>query len=600
MPNLLGIDIGTSGCKAILIDESGRLLAQASAEYPVSMPKPTWSEQNPEDWWQGVQACLRELGGGFWNEGGGSLEDGSDSGFLAQLKKLAKFPEGHSELVAQMRDLERRRDDYVRTMTGVEPEQPTTDTQQPTTFGAFGLTGQMHGAVFLDGEGQVIRPAILWNDQRTAEECAEIDRVVGADVVRWVTCNPPLTGFQLPKLLWLRKHEPENFARVRTVLLPKDYIRFKLTGVLATDVSDASGTGLFDVRGRRWSQVVAEKLGINLGLFPACFESSAVVGRVVLRGFQEAPQEVAAREVVSESNKDRRRISLETGGTLAGDLLGSESAARVGARNIAQRADATSGISVVAGAGDQAAGAVGTGTVKPGIISVSLGTSGVVFACLDEPKCDADGALHTFCHANGAWHAMGVMLSCGGALSWYRRVMRPALSFAEIDTEAQGAVAGCDGLTFLPYLSGERSPHNDPNARGAWVGLTLSHGAAEMSRSVIEGVTFGLRDSLERLKMLGVHCEEIRVTGGGAKSRFWVQIIADVFQARCCTLEADEGPAFGASLLAGIGMGLWKDVAEACDATVKVREVFEPSGVDYGEAYGRFRGLYPALRNVEP
>lgn len=489
MPNLLGIDVGTSGCKAILIDEWGQIFAQATAEYPVSMPKPTWSEQNPEDWWQAVQACLDGVGRGLWVVGG----------------------EGPS---------------------------------------AIGLTGQMHGAVFLDDKGEVIRPAILWNDQRTAEECADIDRVVGADVVRGATCNPPLTGFQLPKLLWLRRHEPENYARVRYVLLPKDYIRFKLTGVLATDVSDASGTGLFDVVQRRWSEVVAGKLGIDLGLFPACFESSVMTGGL----------------------KPLAKAALKTPHSKSDD------------------------IPVVAGAGDQAAGAVGTGTVKPGIISVSLGTSGVVFASLDEPKCDPDGALHTFCHANGAWHAMGVMLSCGGAVSWYRRAMRPNSTFAEIDEEAQRAAPGCDGLTFLPYLSGERSPHNDPTARGAWAGLTLSHGTAEVSRSVLEGVTFGLRDSLEKLKMLGVNCQEIRVTGGGAKSRFWVQMIADVFQARCCTLEADEGPAFGAALLAGVGIGVWKDVQEACEATVKIREWIEPSGMDYGEPYAWFRSLYPALR----
>lgn len=489
MRELLGIDIGTSGCKAILIDETGRVLAQASAEYPVSRPKPTWSEQDPEDWWCGVRECLSGIG------------------------------------------------------------------QKAGRVDAIGLTGQMHGAVFLDGEGRVIRPAILWNDQRTVEECGEIDRVVGAEVVREITCNPPLTGFQLPKLLWLRKHEPENYARVRYVLLPKDYIRFKLTGELATDASDASGTGLFDVGRREWSEVMARKLGIDLRLFPACFESSSIVGRV-----------------------------LGIRGSLAGD--------------IALESDATN-IPVVAGAGDQAAGAVGTGTVSPGTVSVSLGTSGVVFAPLDVPRCDPEGALHTFCHANGRWHAMGVMLSCGGALSWYRRVMRPGLTFAEIDAEAQSATAGCDGLTFLPYLSGERSPHNDPNARGAWVGLTMSHGSAELSRSVLEGITFGLRDSLERIKLLGVDCREIRVTGGGARSAFWMQMIADVFGAKCSTLEVDEGPAFGAALLAGIGVGVWKDLGEACEATVKVKREFVPSGVSYEDSYRRFRGLYPALRGTD-
>jgi xylulokinase len=494
MPNLLGIDIGTSGCKAVLIDERGKVLAETSAEYPVSMPKPTWSEQSPEDWWAGVQDCLRHL----------------------------------------------------------YSQQPTANSGQ---LAAIGVTGQMHGAVFLDDNGEVIRPAILWNDQRTAQECLEIEEAIGRVEIRRITCNPPLTGFQLPKLLWLRKHEPENFARVRTVLLPKDYIRFKLTGEIATDVTDASGTGLFDVPGRKWSEEIASRLGIDLGLFPACHESSTVMGRGAMTGF------------VSE------------------------------ARDIALEGDATAGIPVVAGAGDQAAGAVGTGTASPGIISVSLGTSGVVFACLEEPQFDPEGALHTFCHANGRWHAMGVMLSCGGALSWYRNAVRPGTRFSEIDEEAERARPGCDGLTFLPYLSGERSPHNDPHARGAWAGLTLSHGGPQMSRSVLEGVTFGLFDSLERIKRLGGECREIRVTGGGAKSRFWRQLIADVFQAECSTLAVDQGPAFGAALLAGVGIGIWSSVEAACAATVTLGEAVQPSGIDYSEPYRRFRSLYPALKD---
>lgn len=463
MAKLLGIDVGTSGCKVLLIDENGTVLKQASAEYPLSVPQPLWSEQNPEDWWNGVQACLREIG---------------------------------------------------------------------ETPDAIGVTGQMHGAVFLDENDAVIRPAILWNDQRTVAECEEIDDTVGAERVMAITGNPPLTGFQAPKLLWLRNHELSNYQRLRSLLLPKDYIRMKLTGQKATEVSDASGTGLLDINKRDWSREMMAMLEIDPSIFPACFESS----------------------VVSARTPDR--------------------------------------IPVVGGGGDQAAGAVGTGAVRPGIISVSLGTSGVVFTAIDAPNYDPRGAAHTFCHANGAWHAMGVMLSCGGALRWYRDTFRPRASYDEISTGAAMIAPGSDGVTFLPYLTGERCPHNDPFARGVFAGLTLGTTQNHIARAVFEGISFGLLDGMELLRSLGASAHEIRVTSGGAKSRFWVQMLADMFGTPCVTLESDEGPAFGAAILAGVGLGVWPDVGAGCDATVRTKETVNPSGTDYRSAYVKYRSLY--------
>lgn len=474
MAKLLGIDVGTSGCKVLLIDEFGTVLKQASAEYPLSVPRPMWSEQNPEDWWAGVQKCLAEIG------------------------------------------------------------EPNPD--------AIGVTGQMHGAVFLDENGEVIRPAILWNDQRTVAECAQIDETVGKDRVRAITCNPPLTGFQAPKILWLRNHEPQNFSRLRSILLPKDYIRFKLSGVKATEVSDASGVGLLDVPARKWSAEMLEKLGINPSWLPEVSESDVVTAK-----------------------------------TDGAGILGA-------------------GIPICGGGGDQAAGAVGTGAVKPGVISVSLGTSGVVFTALDRPEYDPVGAAHTFCHANRGWHVMGVMLSCGGALRWYRDTLCSGMTYDEISAEAASVNPGCEGLTFLPYLTGERTPHNNPNARAAWAGLTLSHSRKDLSRSVFEGISFGLLDGMNLLKGLGASATEIRLTSGGAKSSFWAQMLSDMFKKPCVTLTSDEGPAMGAAILAGVSINIWPNVGVACAAVVGVKDHFEPSGVEYDLAYLRYRKLYEQIR----
>lgn len=469
MARLLGIDVGTSGVKALSIDERGHLLAKASAPLELSVPRPLWSEQNPDDWWTAVQKCLAAL-----------PEDVPD---------------------------------------------------------AVGLTGQMHGATFLDDARQVIRPAILWNDQRTAEECLEIDRLVGPGRLRAITGNPPLTGFQLPKILWLRRHEPEAFARVRHVVLPKDFVRERLTGVLATDVADASGVGALDLAERHWSGEVLDAVGLSADLFPRIFESDQITGTT------------------------------------------------------------PTGVPVVAGAGDQAAAAVGTGVVTPGVVTISVGTSGVVAAAVPAPQPDPAGAVHVFGHANRGYFAMGVMLSCGGAVRWLRDTLYAGEEYPVIDAEADSVPPGCDGLTFLPYLSGERCPHLDPDARAAWVGMTLAHGRGHLARAVLEGASFGLRDCYDRLTALGADAAQVRVNGGGAHSPLWRQLLADVLQRPVVTLEVDEGPAFGAALLAGVGIGVWPNVAVAAREAVRVAGETPPSGTRYDEALSRFRGLYQRLRD---
>jgi xylulokinase len=473
MARLLGIDIGTSGCKVILIDEAGTILRQVSAEYPISVPQAGWTEQNPQDWWTGVESCLAEI------------------------------------------------------------NEPAPD--------AIGVTGQMHGSVFLDAQGEVVRPALLWNDQRTVLECEQIEQTVGSERLKELTCNPALTGFQLPKLLWLRNNEPQNFAQVRQVLLPKDYIRFKLTGAYATEVSDASGTGIFDVKNRTWSEPVASALGISLDLFPQVFESDQITAPTT------------------------------------------------------QQPNLNAGIPVVGGGGDQAAAAVGTGAVEPGIISVSLGTSGVVFTSIPSNEHDPSGAAHTFCHANRGWHAMGVMLSCGGALRWYRDTLGGVRTYDQIAASAASATTD-SGMTFLPYLTGERCPHIDPAARAGFAGFGLESTQADFDRAVFEGLSFGLLGAFNLLKGLGATATEIRVTSGGSKSDFWVQMLADCFGAPCVRLSVDEGPAMGAAILAGVGIDIWPNVETACKAVVKVAGSIAPGDTDYSASFDRYSSLYPALK----
>ncbi|MDI7247220.1 MAG: xylulokinase [Bacillota bacterium] len=499
MPLLLGIDIGTSGTKVIVMDEDGGIVASATEVYPLHTPRPNWAEQDPADWWAAAVGAIRR-----------ACERG-----------------------------------------GVEP----------ADIGCVGLTGQMHGLVLLDEKDQVLRPAILWCDQRTMDECRWIIGAVGgAERLRELTCNPALTGFTAPKIVWVRDHEPDVYKKIRKVLLPKDYIRFMLTGEYATEVSDASGTLLFDVEDRRWSHDVLGALGVSEDWLPRCYESPEVTGRVT---------EAAARET-----------------------------------GLAE------GTPVVGGGGDQAAGAVGSGIVKPGAISVTVGTSGVVFAYMDEPALDAEGRLHTFCHAvPGKWHAMGVTLGAGGSMRWFRDALCEAEvavarcagtdPYEIITAEAAHAEPGCEGLVFLPYVAGERTPYPDPNARGVFFGLSLRHTKAHMARAVMEGVAFSLRDCLELVKALGVSIGELRVSGGGARSTLWRQIIADVFGSPLVTLEVTEGPAYGAALLAGVGAGVYRSVPEACERTIKPAGVTEPelSGVGlYEEYYGLYRDLYPRLK----
>jgi xylulokinase len=498
LAHLLGLDIGTSGTKGVIIDENGVVVGRSVAEYPLHIPRPLWAEQDPADWWRGACEAAR----------GAIADAGLGSGDI----------------------------------------------------GGVGLSGQMHGSVFLDGSDNVIRPAILWCDQRTAAQCEWIDRQVGHDKVLAETANPVLTGFQAPKIVWLRDEEPGNFAKVKSVLLPKDYVRLLMTGERATDVSDASGTSLLNVPKRDWSQVMLQGADIPREWLPPVFESQEITGRVT------------------------------------------ESAAA--AMGLA------AGTPVVAGTGDQAGGAVGNGIVKPGVVSSTVGTSGVVFAFSDKPTMDPQGRVHTFCHAvPGKWHVMGVMLSAGGSLRWYRDTLaapeveeakRRGVDPYEVITEGAATVpVGCDGLVFLPYLSGERTPYADPNARGVFFGLTLSHTRNHMARAVLEGVAFGLRDSFEILKEMGVPISEVRASGGGARSALWRSIQASVTGFAHVTINIDEGPAFGVALLAGVGTGAWSTVEEACAATIRVESRTDPAPADrsiYEKLYATYRAVYRQLK----
>jgi len=503
MAACLGIDVGTSGTKALAVAPDGRILAAASASYPCVHPKPLWSEQDPDDWWKATVKVIRTV------------------------VKQAKL--------------------------------------KPADVAAIGLSGQMHGSVFLDKSDKVIRPAILWNDQRTAAECEEIEsRAGGRDELIQMVANPALTGFTAPKILWLRNREPRNFARTVKVLLPKDEIRRRLTGEFATEVSDASGTLLLDVVNRRWSTALLEKLDLDPDLLPRCYESEEVTGTLL-------PE-------------------------------------------VANQLGLTTKCKVVGGAGDCAAGAVGNGIVKPGLLATSIGTSGVVFVHSDEPQFDPQGRLHTFCHAvRGKWHMMGVVLSAGGSLQWFQDALcsspsksggrRATVSFEQLCEEASATPAGAEGLQFLPYLAGERTPHLDPNARGALIGITLAHGRGHVVRAIMEGVTFALRDSLAIIEELGVPVKQVRAGGGGAKNAFWRQMQADVFGKVVHAMAADEGPGYGVALLAAVGAGHYKNITEACAATVKTTDASKPDAKTkktYDRAFPVFQRLYAALRNEFP
>ena len=490
----LGIDIGTSGTKSLAIDEKGAILASATVEYPIYHPKPGWSEQDPADWWEATIRTVR------------------------QLTRKAKL--------------------------------------KAADVKGIGLSGQMHGSVFLDKSDAVLRPALLWNDQRTAAECAEIEQRAGgrAKLIRMVS-NPALTGFTAPKILWLRNHEPRHYEKVHKVLLPKDYIRFRLTGEYATEVSDASGTLLLDVSKRRWCTALLDKLELDPGILPACYESEEVSGQLTA--------------------------------------------------TVAQKLGLAPGTPVVGGGGDQAAGAVGNGIVTTGVLSATLGTSGVVFAYSDTVQTDRQGRLHTFCHAvRDKWHVMGVVLSAGGSLQWFRNQLGQAEVAAAkkqkvdpyelITAQAAEAPVGSEGLYFLPYLTGERTPHADPHARAAWIGLTPRHSRSHMIRALMEGATYAMRDSLELIAELGVPIKQIRVSGGGARSEFWRQMQADVYGRSVATINAEEGPAYGVALLAAVGTGHFRNVAQACAQTIKVVTRTAPDRKAKA-AYDRFYPLYGKL-----
>ena len=498
MGYLIGADVGTTGTKTLIIDEAGKVLASATVEYPLYQPKPLWSEQNPADWWHATCESIRQV--------------------------IAKAG-----------------------VNGMEVK-------------GIGLSGQMHGLVMLDAHNQVIRPAILWNDQRTAAECADITEAMGYERLIELVRNPALTGFTAPKILWVRKNEPANYDRCRKILLPKDYVRFLLSGTFATEVSDASGMLLLDIGKRTWCDELLGKLQIDRGLLADCYESYEVSARV------------------------KPDVAAELG--------------------------IPAGTPIVGGGGDQAAGAVGNGIVKSGVISATLGTSGVVFAFSDTVATDPKGRVHTFCHAvPGKWHVMGVMLSAGGSFQWFRNEMgelevkeaqeRGVDPYEILCEKAAMAVPGSEGLMFLPYLTGERTPHANPNAKGAWVGLTRRHGKNEVIRSVMEGITYGMKDSLEIIKEMGVEIGEIRVSGGGAKSKFWQQMQADVYGQEVCTINAEEGPAYGVALLAGVGTGVWGSVEEACESSIRVVSRTKPKRKPraiYKQFYPIFKRLYRSLR----
>jgi len=500
MSYYIGSDIGTTGTKTIVIDEEGKVLGSSTVEHPLSTPKPGWAEQNPADWWKTTVESIRAA--------------------------VAQAGVGKDDIKG------------------------------------IGLSGQMHGTVFLDDSNEVLRPAILWCDQRTAEECAYITEKIGAERLIRLTCNPALTGFSSPKIIWLRNHEPEIYARVKKVLLPKDYIRFLLTGDFAGEVSDASGTLLFDVVNRKWSDEVLEDLEIPKEWLPEVYESPVPATKL---------SKAAAEE-----------LGLNPG------------------------------TPVVGGGGDQAAGGVGNGIVVEGLISSTIGTSGVVFASTDSPKLDESARVHTFCHAApNTWHIMGVMLSAGGSFQWFRNVLgteeiaeakeKGVDPYEILDAKAEKAPVGCEGLIFLPYLTGERTPYPDPYAKAVFFGLTPRHKKEHLVRAVMEGVTYGLKDSLEIIRGMGVETREIRASGGGGRSRIWRQMQADVFNSPVVTIDKDEGPAFGVALLAAVGTGAYSSPAEACEATISISSELEPIPENvaiYESFYPIYRELYSDLKDT--
>ena len=486
---LLGMDVGTGGTRAVLIDHHGTVVTSAAVEHaPFRSPHPGWAEQDPEDWWRAAQVAIREV--------------------------LAAAGSPHVE--------------------------------------AVGLTGQMHGAVILDAAGEVLRPSLIWCDQRTEEQCEWLHAKIGRERLIELTANPALPNFTLTKLLWVRKYEPEIFARIAHILCPKDYVRYRLTGTYAMDVQEASGTLLLDVANRRWSSEVARIAGIPESWLPQLFES----------------QEICAH--------------ISEGGAGATEL--------------------TAGTPVVVGAGDQGAGAVGMGILAPGSVSATIGTSGVVFAATAAPTRDPLGRLHTFCHAvPGRWHVMGVTQAAGLSLRWLRDTIAPGEEYGVLTAEAAQVPAGSDGLLWTPYLLGERTPHLDSRARAAFVGLTAGHGRAHLTRAVLEGVAYSLKDTFTLFAELGIPVKGVRLGGGGARGPLWREIQAAVYGYTTDLLVAEEGGAFGAALLAGVGAGVWPDPDAACGEAIEVAQQIEPNPElveRYSKGYEAYRKVYPALKGI--
>lgn len=488
---VLGIDVGTGGTRALVLENGGRIIASVTEEHePFASQQIGWAEQDPEDWWRAAAMAIKK-----------ALDAAQVAG---------------------------------------------------SDVACVGLSGQMHGAVMLDADGKVVRPALIWCDVRTEAQCHWLEQRIGRDEIIGATANPALANFTVTKLLWTREHEPDNWRRVRSVMLPKDYVRFRLTGERATDVADASGTLLLDVANRRWSDEMLRFCAIERAMLPSLHESPEACAQVSRAGAEETGLSV--------------------------------------------------GTPVVAGAGDQAAGAVGLGIVTPGAVSATIGTSGVVFAVTDRPTLDPSGRLHTFCHAvPGRWHVMGVTQAAGLSLRWFRDQFTPQATYDQLTAEAAAVAPGADGLLWAPYLMGERTPYLDPSARASLIGLTSSHTRGHIVRAILEGVAFSLKDTFTIFEEHGLPVSTIRLGGGGARSPLWRRIQADVYGREVEILEAEEGAAYGAALLAGVGAGIWPSVDAACDATVRVRERISPrreSVEIMREGYDRFRRVYSATKKI--
>lgn len=483
----IGIDLGTSSVKLLLMKKDGEVIKTLTKDYSLAFPKPTWAEQDPNEWWEVTKFGIKEI--------------------LQNTNKIS--------------------------LKGIS------------------FSGQMHGLVILDKDDKVIRPAILWCDQRTEKECDYLNNDIGVEKISEYTGNMALTGFTAPKILWIKNNEPENFEKIEKIMLPKDYISYMLSGTFATDTSDASGMLILDVKNRKWSRKMIDILEIKEEMLPKVYESYEVVGNIK--------------------------------------------------KELAKEFEVLEDVKIIIGGGDQAVGAVGTGAVKEGIVSVALGTSGVIFAPLKNYEADKNNRLHSFCHSNGEYHQMGVMLSAAGALKWWVENINNSEDYLKINEDIEKICIGSENLYFLPYLMGERTPHNDSNARGCFIGLSLTHTNAHMSRAVMEGISFALNDSMEILKDMGIKIEKIRISGGGSKSKVWKQILADIFNAEVCSINVSEGPALGAAILATVGCGAYKTVNEACEVIVKDKEIVEPikDNVEiFTKHYNKFKNLYPILKET--